>query len=412
MTNKIWRFNKGEWTEAYVFLKLLSDGRIYGATNNFKKDSSKFIDILNILRTEMSSILKYERDNDSSTPKVHAYENDLEFAIITVPELSEKAAFLYSKLKEIPKEKTFDVPEIQSYLEKLKFSSPKVPKLPKDYEDIYGKKTDIIVTIIHSDDNSISTDGFSIKSHIGQPSSLFNSGEGSRLIFKIKNCTETDMHKINAIESETAMIQAIKNNKNLSLEFDRCGKEVFADNLTFIDTNMLKVITTAVLCQCHYLNPPKSNNIKDIVNVVAKYNPLGVKKPELFYEAKFKSFLFSSLAGLTASTEWDGKTRMTGGYIDVNKEGDLLYYRAISDEVFCSYLYENTFMDRPERGVNKDIAIAKSKAVLAGKKLTDADIEEVSKKNGLKKAKRGNWGYVYEEGNEYFFSINFQIRFR
>lgn len=412
MTNKIWRFNKGEWTEAYVFLKLLSDGRIYGATNNFKKDSSKFIDILNILRTEMSSILKYERDNDATNPKVHAYENDLEFAIITVPELSEKAAFLYSKLKEISKEKTFDVPEIQSYLEKLKFSSPKVPKLPKDYEDIYGKKTDIIVTIIHSDDNSISTDGFSIKSHIGQPSSLFNSGEGSRLIFKIKNCTEADMHKINAIESETAMIQAIKNNKNLSLEFDRCGKEVFADNLTFIDTNMLKAITTAVLCQCHYLNPPKSNNIKDIVNVVAEYNPLGVKKPELFYEAKFKSFLFSSLAGLTASTEWDGKTRMTGGYIDVNKEGDLLYYRAISDEVFCSYLYENTFMDRPERGVNKDIAIAKSKAALAGKKLTDEDIEEVSKKNGLKKAKRGNWGYVYEEGNEYFFSINFQIRFR
>ena len=37
----IWEFNKGEWTEAYVFLRLLGEGRIYGATAELVKDKEK-----------------------------------------------------------------------------------------------------------------------------------------------------------------------------------------------------------------------------------------------------------------------------------------------------------------------------------------------------------------------------------
>lgn len=104
---------------------------------------------------------------------------------------------------------------------------------------------------------------------------------------------------------------------------------------------------------------------------------------------------------------------MTGGYIDVNKDGDLLYYRAISDEVFCSYLYENTYIDRPSRGVNKDIAIAEAKAALKGKKLSDSELRQISMKDdGKMKAKKGDWGYVYQENGDYFIAINFQVRFR
>ena len=29
----VWKFNRGEWTEAYVFMRLLGDGRIYGASS-------------------------------------------------------------------------------------------------------------------------------------------------------------------------------------------------------------------------------------------------------------------------------------------------------------------------------------------------------------------------------------------
>lgn len=247
---------------------------------------------------------------------------------------------------------------------------------------------------------------------MGQPSTLFNSGDGSRLIYRINNCTDLRMNEINAIESETGIIQAIKNDSNLSLEFVKTGKDVFSDNLQFIDTRMIEIINTAVLIQVQYLDAPSSNDLKDIVKMVSKYNPLNIKRPEQFYTAKFKNFLFATLAGLTASREWDGKVRMTGGYIDVGKDGELFYYRAISDEIFCSYLYENTYIDRPSRGINKDLAIAKSKAALQNRTLTEDEIIEVTFKDGKKKDKKGNWGYIFKEGNSYYIAINWQIRFR
>lgn len=248
-------------------------------------------------------------------------------------------------------------------------------------------------------------DGYFI---VAMPSSLFNSGDGSRLIFKIVGCTEKRMHEINLIEDELKIIQAIKDDKDLSLEFVKTGKEEFAGNLEYIDTQMLKIITMTMLVQTKYLSPAKSGNLRDIVNVVSELNPLNVMYPEHFYEAKFKDFLFASLAGLTASKKWDGKTRMTGGYIDVNKDGGLLYYRAISNEIFCSYLYENTFIDRPDRGHNKDIAIEKAKAYFENRTVSDAEIEAIKKA----KDKKGNCGFVYEENGEYFIAINFQVRFR
>ena len=409
MGKDIWRFNRGEWTEAYVFLKLLSDGKIYGATEDLKKDLSKFIKIVSVTRPEKENfVLKYEPDFDSIPQKVSAMLNETEFAVITVSELAEKANFLYKSMKTFSSQKKDTIPEIQEFLEKLKFSSPKIPSLPKSFENEFGRKTDIIVTIINSEDGAVSTDGFSIKSHMGSPSSLFNSGDGSRLIFKIVGCTEKRMHEINLIEDELKIIQAIKDDKDLSLEFVKTGKEEFAGNLEYIDTQMLKIITMTMLVQTKYLSPAKSSNLRDIVNVVSELNPLSVMYPEHFYEAKFKDFLFASLAGLTASKKWDGKTRMTGGYIDVNKDGELLYYRAISNEIFCSYLYENTFIDRPDRGHNKDIAIEKAKAYFENRTVSDAEIKAIKKA----KDKKGNCGFVYEENGEYFIAINFQVRFR
>ena len=55
-----WKFNRGEWTEAYVFMRLLGDGRIYGASPKLTKDDSIYIDIINIIRDEPDKILIFE----------------------------------------------------------------------------------------------------------------------------------------------------------------------------------------------------------------------------------------------------------------------------------------------------------------------------------------------------------------
>ena len=135
----------------------------------------------------------------------------------------------------------------------------------------------------------------------------------------------------------------------------------------------------------------------------------------MFYPANFKDFLFDSFAGMTASSLWNGRKRLTGGYIDVSRNGEMLYYRAMSDDIFGNYLFENTYFDRPDRGACKDLAVAKAVAYFEGRELNENEKNSYIYKNGVsgtKKSKKGDFNYVYEKHGQYFIDLNFQIRFR
>ena len=135
--SKIWEFNKGEWTEAYVFLRLLGDGRIYGANEHLEKDERLYIDIVNIYKYEAEKIYRFAREISDSAASVSGYENEQRFIIMTPPELSDRAGMLYAAIRNVKSgDRKFRVPEVQDYLQRLKFSSPKVPALPKQYENL------------------------------------------------------------------------------------------------------------------------------------------------------------------------------------------------------------------------------------------------------------------------------------
>ena len=406
----MWEFNYGEWTEAYVFLRLLSNGRVYAADRNFERDENVYIDILNIIRYEKEHILEFQRELESVT----ASDNGAVFKVLTYSELVDKADYLYNAVKNIvSRDRKFSVPEIEDYLTELRFSQPKVPKLPKDIEATYGKKTDIIITLQDSSDRAVSATGFSIKSHLGSSSSLFNSAMASNFLYEIIGCDEKEMYEINGkyISSELGMIEYIKNNPALTLEFRGVSDE-FRDNLDFVELKMPEILSCAILTQIGYYDRANSNKTRDIIEKVAQKNPVGVRRPETWYEAKMKDFLYASFSGLTATEPWDGRRKLSGGYIDVSPSGQMLYYRAVSDDVFNTFLYEHTFIDRPSRGVEKDKAKVIAQAYLEGRDVTDDEWRDATIKNGKPKAKKGDWGYVYRgEDGKYYLKINFQIRF-
>ena len=65
----MWYYNYGEWTEAYVFLKLLGSGIIFGADVNFEKpynqDTLEFLDVLfnHGLMQKIYRLIKMEYSN-------------------------------------------------------------------------------------------------------------------------------------------------------------------------------------------------------------------------------------------------------------------------------------------------------------------------------------------------------------
>lgn len=415
----MWYYNYGEWTEAYVFLKLLGSGIIFGADVNFEKDDNVFLNILDIIRHEGDKTLEFKRI--SSEELVYAIENGTQYRSIAYKELLDEASLLFESIKNVTsKDRKFSIEHTEEYLKELHFSQPKIPKLPNDISAKYGKKTDIILKTKDSTDTAVSTTGFSIKSHLGSASTLFNTAPASGLIYELVGCTDDIMNEINGnhISSVIGMIKYIKENKNTNLKFVGTSDE-FQANLEFIDLRMAEVLSCMMLIQIGYYNKAKSSKVKDLVSKIEEYNPIKeVKRPQHWYKAKMKSFLYDSFAGLTATEAWDGEKKLSGGYIDVSKDGEMLFYRAVSDDVFTSFLYNHTYVDRPSRGVNKDVAFVKAKACLEGREATQTELDNAIytvNKEGKpeKKGKYGDWGYVYKKNDgKYYMNINFQIRFQ
>ena len=410
----IWEFNRGEWTEAYVFLRLLGDGRLYGASVDLVKDEQTYIDIINIIRDEPDKYLIFERYIKDEVAYVQSYNGDEKLKIITAPELSEKAAYLYNAIKAVTAgDRKIVVPEIQDYLEELSIDSPKA-NLSKAAKEKYGAKTDIIVTTEDSFDHIRTVGGFSIKSHLGSSPTLFNSSSTSGFVYRVVGCDEEGMHKLNYNDSFLKIITAIK--ENYILEYAGCRNEIFEQNLRMIDWRMDEILSYAMLMQIGYKDGWKTNSMESMCAALAKENPLGARNPQFFYESKIKCLLFASFAGMTATTEWNGRKKLSGGYIDVDKKGEMLYYRAISDDIFENYLFKHTYIDRPDGGRNKDMAIAVAKARIdEQRELTSAEKNKIIFKNGKdgqKNSTKEDFGYVYQEGENFYIVVNFKIRFR
>jgi DNA (cytosine-5)-methyltransferase 1 len=409
-----WEFNRGEWTEAYVFLRLLGDGRLYGASADLRKDSLTYIDVINIIRDEPDKYMIFERFIKDNAAFVQSSKNGDILKIITAPELSERAAYLYEQIKTVNSgERKIKIPDVQRYLEELSIDSPKA-NLSESAKKRFGAKTDIIVTTEDSFDHIKTVGGFSIKSHIGSSPTLFNCSQTSGFIYKIVGCDIQGMHRLNYKEDFLSIISSIK--QDYALEYVGCRNEVFEQNIRVVDSRMDEILQEALLINVGYFDSPDSTSITDVCTSLAIRNPVHVRNPQVFYEAKLKAFLFASFAGMTASTDWNGRKKLTGGYIDVDREGELLYYRAISDDIFENYLFKHTYLDRPDRGVNKALAIAESRVYIDERReLTEIERKRIIYRNGesgAKNSKKGDFGYVYQEGDDFYIVINFQIRFR
>lgn len=411
---KLWEFNKGEWTEAYVFLYLLGNGRLYGADENQLRDNLTYIDIINIIRDEPDCLIIFKRVVENGHVNI-TFENEGTIKVVTAPELSEKAQILYNEIKKFKagnrKHKVEE--DLQKFLEHMMLKSPKA-NLSDSAKEKYGAKTDIILTLEDSQDRARRTEGFSIKSHLGSSPTLFNGSTKSGFIYEIPGCNEKEMHTINAIDSFVDMVRYIK--KNLSLHFCGCRNQIFSENLELSDGSLEIVLNEVVLTAIKYNEGSASKNLLDICDALASNNPLNKRHPEFYYSSKIKKFLFDSFAGMTATTVWNGRRNLTGGYIDVNTKGEMLYFRANSDDVFCNYLMKYAYIDFMDRGRHKDLAVAKAKAYLEGREITDEESDAAtyninSKKRNIKPIK-GDFGYVYEKEGRYYFDINFQVRCR
>ena len=68
--------NKGEWSEFYALIKLLSTGKLFAADENAERLSNIFFPILKIFRTEQTkNDIEYVICSSDQTVEIHIHEH-------------------------------------------------------------------------------------------------------------------------------------------------------------------------------------------------------------------------------------------------------------------------------------------------------------------------------------------------
>ena len=119
----------------------------------------------------------------------------------------------------------------------------------------------------------------------------------------------------------------------------------FESNLQMVDSCFPVIL--AEIVKLYYSG--YSIKIKDLTKKVSEINPCDFKNNETFpfYAHKIKGFLTACALGMTSGKPWDGSFDVSGGYIIVKENGDVLCYHIYNWNDFQEYLFNNTFIDTP-----------------------------------------------------------------
>lgn len=343
--------NKGEWSEPYVVLRLLADGKLFQADEDLNPSTEDFAHILEIVRGDLTATVQ------DDTSILFNYTNILGEQYNTVvdqPKLLNQAQRLLKSICAIKKKKgAFEIPSEVLDLKSLGFrrlTNP-VSKKQKATKRDLGLKLD-------SPRTGIAHLGFSVKSELGAPPSLLNASEHTNIIYRVKGLSKEQAKIINNLNGSCKIIKRCLMIKQFasSIEYESYNSSVFSENIDVVDSALPQMI--ADLVKVHYfeqiLLPRKreksvfrnADKLCSAVELLSNKEPYINKNRKDFCEIKIKRFLRACALGLMPSTVWNGKDDASGGYIIVRPDGRLVALYVYNNNLFEKYLYESTIFER------------------------------------------------------------------
>lgn len=319
MANKDGRMsgNKGEWSELYVFMKLLGQGRVYAANEKVEKIDEVYYPILKIMREETKGeVVDYVIQDSQISVEIQSKK------IISVDrtEMTNKANELLE--------------EIANFANGIKVTKIKAPS---------ADTTDISMQIEDIHTNFIRNVGFSIKSEVGNPPTLLNAGLTTNFIYKVTGISMEQAKEINAIDTRTKIKDKMSKIAELGgkIQYWGMNHDGFKRNLIMVDSSMPEIIGNMLL----YFYTEDVKDCDKLVDMLGDRDPLGYGDP-MMYTYKFKKFLCSCALGMKPAKPWDGLDEANGGYIIVKADGEILAYHIYNRNFFEQYLLDNTYLER------------------------------------------------------------------
>ncbi len=369
--------NRGEWSEPYAALKILGEGKLYIADENGQRNPNEWMTILELIRHETKERIVSYRYQENLV--------DIDIFVNGQWVLSVPASDFLRVADQLAREiqsgtgRTFTVSDIvTSFLRRIELHHIKAASVDKS--DAFFTVQDPRAGVIREHI------GFSIKSEFGKNPTLFNTAKASAFIYHLSNMTDDLMEHINGMfdakghaavsERCDALIENGCHPEFIGLPVaERAGCCAFAENLDLIDPRLILVLER--LLWNHFFLHETQVDLAPLCERIITENPCNITRPEIKYPHMIKSFLYAAYCGMTASTLWDGKSQVNGGFIKVNNDGEVLAHYALESDAFKTYLYNNCYLEFPS----------------------------TSEKHGF-------YANVYKENGEHYFRLNFQIRYR
>lgn len=313
------RGNKGEWSELYVLIKLLAEGKIYCVGENLQKDLNCYLPVRKIFRDESNNHIEYFIEDNF----INIHMDGAFVRKISCDELLRMAEEIFG---DIVGSNFGGADKIMNRLS--------CKKLKADSSD----KTDIKLQIYDPVIGFERVCGWSIKSDVGSSPTLFNASQRTNFIFEISNLGDEEILAINAIDTKSKVKDRVR--RIGELKFVEVADEVFSSNLKFIDMQMGNIL--AEMLKLYYAG--KFTDCADLTTYLEDSDPFNLRI-ENIYRHKVKNFLYAVALGLQPSKVWTGNIEANGGYIIVKKTGEIFAYHLQDRDSFSNYLLNNTKFD-------------------------------------------------------------------
>ena len=329
--------NIGEWSEVYVLLRLLADGKLVTAGADHAPNPNLYFPLTKVLREEgPNKDLEFVIDRTSE--KINVLENGKHVTSVDQSVFGQEALILYEEMNATHDKPSFPAEHTEYFITSLGCESIKASS---------NDKTDITVQIHDPQTGYEPVSGFSIKSQVGSPSTLLNATKATNFTYKVNGLNDADIAEINAIEGSHKIIDRMSAvfSRARSVVFSAVDNEIFARNLMLIDSKMAEIVAEALIV--HYRDNIKS--ISKVIEILEEDNPLGFPS-EGFYRYKMKKLLCAIALGFQPAKSWDGTDEANGGYIVVTSSGDVVAYHIYNRSHFEDYLLESTKFERGSTG--------------------------------------------------------------
>lgn len=392
VNSEAFRGNKGEWSEVYIFLKLLNDGKLYIADRNMNALKNVFLNIVKILREQ------YEYHTGQTIHII--YEGKEICSPIALTDIAKYKNEVWNLIQtRITGSSIVATEDITSFFTAMKISKLKAPAVRNS--TFFGGTQDITMEVMDYRSGINSIVGFSCKSSFSAEATLFNaSKDNTNFLYEVSgNINDELMNSFNNLfttknktNKETGIKELVNDisiydrmnllvSKNCELNFIKiCSKSAERNLILSGGKEMPELV--AELVKYYYftnLGQSKASGIREALNFACKENISNYDYPPdklmNIYERKIGTLLYDMFTGMRFASEWDGKSSVNGGYIIVKDDGDVVAYHSTVTDEFKTFLIDQLGFESPS-------------------------------------AKRHDYMQMYKEDGKYFVKLNLQIRFR